>query len=374
MKCEICNKEVNGTKGLSIHLSKNHKEISMKNYYDKYLKKENEGKCYFCENNAIFFNLTKGYHKICNSKECLGKTRATGTYRFLMYKYNLSKDDSIKLMNERSLDRGKKIKNSLDKKLSENSNFHKEKSHQTKEYWIKRGLSEGDAINKAKEVIDNIHLKTWKKRRDNPELYKDINTSQIKYWIKKGYTKEEAKKKISERQRTFTFEKCIEKYGEVKGLEVWNEKQRRWSEKIEKKYKNGDFQKFKKDMTSTPENEIFDIVTEKLNIKEKSFYGKNQFYRTFKDIGRTFSYDFVYGKKVIEFNGDYWHCNPKFYNKNYFHKYLQMIAEEIWKNDEIKNDKIIEEGYDVLVIWENDYKNNKEKIVQDCIDFLNKKE
>ena len=82
MKCEICNKEFNNTKGLSLHLVQVHKfnKKDKKDYYDKYLKRNGEGNCYFCENESIFFNLTKGYHRICESKVCLGKTRSSGIF------------------------------------------------------------------------------------------------------------------------------------------------------------------------------------------------------------------------------------------------------------------------------------------------------
>ena len=228
MKCEICNNEVNGLKGLSIHLTKKHNNFNLKDYYDKYIKKNNEGKCYFCKNEAIFKGLTKGYDKICESKVCLGKTRATGTYEFLMYKYDLCKEDAIKMMNERANERGKKIKKSLDVELSKNINFHKEKSHQTKEYWLKRGFSEAESIKKAEEVMNMIHEKTWTKRREQPELYKDILPAQLGYWLKKGYSKEESKEKQKENQRTFTLEKCIIKYGEFEGVKKWNKRQQEW--------------------------------------------------------------------------------------------------------------------------------------------------
>ena len=87
-------------------------------------------------------------------------------------------------------------------------------------------------------------------------------------------------------------------------------------------------------------------------------------------MGRTFSYDFVCKNKVIEFNGDYWHCNPKKYNKNYFHKYLQLPAFDVWGRDKMKIDAIQEQGFDVLVIWESDYKQNREKVIQECIEFI----
>lgn len=376
MNCEICNKDCDDIRGLSIHLAKFHHLDNnyLKLYYDKYLKKEDEGKCYFCKEGTPFINMGIGYHKICGSKECLGKTRATGTYEFLMYKYGLSKDDAIKMVNDRALCRGIKIKDGLNKKYIDNNNFFKEKSQSSKEYWIKRGYSEEDAIIKTKEVINITNAKIWKKRRKYPELYQDVNTTQIGYWLKKGFTEEEAKLKIIERQKTFSLETCIAKYGEVKGLEIYNLRQKNWSEKIEKKYRNGDFQKFGKDPYSYDEIELFEMIIDRLNIKDNVHvhYGKSQFFRFFKNLGKTFSYDFVYNHKIIEFNGNYWHCNPKMYNSNYFNKHLQMFANEIWEKDKMRIDAITEKGYDVLIIWEDNYKQNKEKVIQECIDFIKK--
>jgi len=368
--CQICKKEVKDLKGLSVHLSKIHKmnKGDLKLYYDENLKKEN-GKCYFCDNEAIFKGITQGYHKICNSKECLGKTRATGTYQFLMYKYNLSEKDAINLMNKRAEERGKKIKNGLQKQFENNENFFKEKSRQCIEFWLKKGYSQEDAEVELKKSFDDIHIKTWKKRRKNPELYKDVNTTQIEYWLKKGYTKEESEEKIKERQKTFTIEKCKNKYGEKKGLKIWNERQINWSEKIESMYSRGLFVKFRKEPYSSDEIEMIEIISERLNINPK--YGRNQFYRYFREIKQTFAYDFEFNKKIIEFNGDYWHCNPQIYKEDFFNKHKKMTAKEIWNYDKIKNDAIMNDGYQVLVIWENEYKNNKDATIQKCIDFIN---
>jgi very-short-patch-repair endonuclease len=49
-----------------------------------------------------------------------------------------------------------------------------------------------------------------------------------------------------------------------------------------------------------------------------------------------------------------------------------MFAKDIWKYDKIKNDSILNLGFDVLVIWEKDYKTNKQLVIQQCIDFINK--
>jgi len=370
MKCKICDEEVNGTKGLSVHITKKH-EISKEEYYDKYISKEEKPKCYFCDNVAYFISLTNGYKKICSSKECLGKTRATGTYEFLMYKYGLTEEDAKKEQKRRANKRGKKIKESFDEKCENDKNFHKKRSHNTKEFWINKEFSEKDAIKKSEEVMNMIHKKTFQKFKDNPEKYDDIRTSQLKYWLKKGYKHEVAKQKLKERQNTFTLEKCIKKYGEKKGIKIYKDRQEKWSKLIEEKYNNGDFVKVSGSKYSKDEYQLMGKIINKMKLNENEFYSinnKNVFFR--KIDNNVYSYDFVYNKKIIEFNGDYWHCNPKLYDKNYYHKHRKMYANEIWEYDKLKQEKSLSIGYDFLVIWENEYKQNKEKTIQECIDFL----
>lgn len=43
------------------------------------------------------------------------------------------------------------------------------------------------------------------------------NATKIDYYLVRGYSEQDAKKALRERQRTFTLEKCIAKYGEEKG-------------------------------------------------------------------------------------------------------------------------------------------------------------
>jgi G:T-mismatch repair DNA endonuclease (very short patch repair protein) len=58
---------------------------------------------------------------------------------------------------------------------------------------------------------------------------------------------------------------------------------------------------------------------------------------------------------IIEFNGDYWHCNPLKYNGDYFHPHKKKTAKDIWNEDKIRVDKIKEYGYTLEVIWESDF-------------------
>jgi len=47
-------------------------------------------------------------------------------------------------------------------------------------------------------------------------------------------------------------------------------------------------------------------------------------------------------------------------------KYKNYKVSDKWKNDKERINIIKNNGYDVLIIWENDYKNDKEKITEMC--------
>lgn len=66
IKCSICEKECKNTRSLSGHIIYNH-DISIKDYYDKYIKKENEEICPSCGKKMKFFGIG-GYTKHCSRK------------------------------------------------------------------------------------------------------------------------------------------------------------------------------------------------------------------------------------------------------------------------------------------------------------------
>jgi G:T-mismatch repair DNA endonuclease (very short patch repair protein) len=69
---------------------------------------------------------------------------------------------------------------------------------------------------------------------------------------------------------------------------------------------------------------------------------------------------------VIEIHGDYWHCNPKIYKNGPINE-MQKAA---LRRDFCKKDKIEKAGFKRFVIWENDYKNNPEKVIKKTINFI----
>ena len=66
MKCAICGKELETITGLSNHL-RNHSNITSKEYYDTYLRKDGDGVCPVCGKPTSFIGL-RGYKTHCSQK------------------------------------------------------------------------------------------------------------------------------------------------------------------------------------------------------------------------------------------------------------------------------------------------------------------
>lgn len=80
---------------------------------------------------------------------------------------------------------------------------------------------------------EEIKRKAAKNRADN-----NGNTTTIEYWLKKtSGDMEKAKALLKERQTTFSLEKCITKFGEEKGFELFLKRQEKWLNTLSNKSK-----------------------------------------------------------------------------------------------------------------------------------------
>ena len=61
---------------------------------------------------------------------------------------------------------------------------------------------------------------------------------------------------------------------------------------------------------------------------------------------------------IIETHGDYWHCNPEIYTNGPMYKTQKINIER----DARKAPYIKSRGYNLIIIWENDFYNNLEKV------------
>jgi len=93
-------------------------------------------------------------------------------------------------------------------------------------FMVKFGISYDEAVvmrdAKQKERSRKAHAN--KSKSD----YRLKSPRCVEYWIKKGCTETEALNKVSEHQSTFSLIKCVEKYGELEGTRVWEQRQINW--------------------------------------------------------------------------------------------------------------------------------------------------
>lgn len=216
------------------------------------------------------------------------------------------------------------------------------------EFWIVRG--------KTKEDYEAF---IEKERQKAPFREKPCT---IEYYTKRGYSEEEAKKIISTKTISNGLDFYIKKYGEEEGPKRYEERIKKWSYKL-----------FQGRKTSSVANDFISEILSDSQINEDDFlYGDNE-YRFYSPEDRKI-YDFdllnIVNNRVIEFNGDYWHCNPSIYSNDYYNKVKKKNAQEIWDYDKRKIEIIKKHGFEVLVIWEYDYVNNHDEILKKAKEFL----
>ena len=235
-------------------------------------------------------------------------------------------------------------------------------------FWMNKGYSE----NEAKDTISKNQIESAKK----VDFEKRLLPSNIEYWIEKGFNYEQSKKLVSEKQTTFSLDICIQKYGEKEGKKKFTERQNKWLNSL---ITNGNlvigYSKISQD--------LFYELLENYEIEERNeiyFATHNKEFKLNKceNEGGIWLYDFTdtKNKRIIEFHGDMYHGNPNKYKAgDYPHPFRKNItAQEMWSKDKRKLDVANKEGYEVLVIWDSEYRwGNKQEIINKCISFINKK-
>lgn len=236
-----------------------------------------------------------------------------------------------------------------------------------KEYWIKKGYTE----NEANELANKTKSQNNRKGANNSRLSTVRKASSkrcVEYYIARGFSPGEAEDLQSNSQKLFSKEICIKKYGEIKGIQVWQARQDDWQTKLNAKSPEEKARinraKLSKGITVSK--------AEKMIVEKLSTLGiipKTQF-TILENNKKQFVYDIMYNNKIIEYNGDFWHLNPAMYSENFVNPRTKMIAKDKWKYDEYKIQFAQDQGFQVMVVWESEFKENKEKVIEQCIKFL----
>jgi len=255
-------------------------------------------------------------------------------------------------------DRGLTISEAIDKIKSQRPH--------NKKYWLNLGYSDSESKQLAADHQSNAGKVFSELLKKNPSDYAEKINTKLEYWMAKGFNKEDATEMLKNRQTTFSLDKCIEKYGKEKGQQVFYRRQKKWLASLHENFiREGDG----RSPSSQFANSIIQAICSRLQIQVPT---KEKYIRD-KSTGMAYSYDFTLKqkRKIIEFNGDYWHCNPAIYEAEYFNKSKKKTAQEIWDHDQVKIELAERKGYQVLIIWESDWNDDPNRTVERCLDFLN---
>lgn len=264
--------------------------------------------------------------------------------------------------------RGRCDKKTIEKKIGKENvdYFFRKNSVFCKEYWTSRGYSIEEAI----EHIKKIQSENSKKGKSDTEKNRKSSWRCPEYWVKVcGCTITEAKEIISKKQSFFSKEKCIEKYGNDEGLKIWEERQKKWQESL---HKSGNLHVG----YSKISQELFDFILKYYDKEELDyvFYAKKNHEYSIRCDNMNYIYDFtdLNRRKIIEFQGDIYHGNPMIFNENDMPNPFKKdkTCKNLWEYDEKKKQIAEKNGFEIIQIWENDYRKNKKEIIKILIKFL----
>lgn len=255
-------------------------------------------------------------------------------------------------------------------------------------YGEKVGTERWDSYCK-KQALTNTFEYKHKKYGMTEDEFNDYNKSRavtLENMIQR-YGTEDGTKRYNEYCVRQSYAGCskeyfIEKYGEEVGLLEWERVCSRKSHSlksfIDRYGENEGIIKYKsfwdnRELTSSTYskqsqelfNRIYDILP--VELKNSTYYGThNKEFGKYDDVNKLYYfYDFVINdiKFCVEYNGDYWHGNPKKYSGDDVLAIRNKKYDEIWKFDKEKVSFLQNLGYDVIVIWESDYVENPERII-----------
>lgn len=189
-------------------------------------------------------------------------------------------------------------------------------------------------------------------RNNNKELFK----TNIEYWLDQCDGDIEQAQQEYTKFQTRDLDYFVNKHGEEEGHNKHRQKIERWINSIPcinfSVVSQLLFDEIMEKYKYNPE----DIYYATYDRKDMALYENKEFrlktdtsfvMPDFIDLGK---------KKIIEFDGDYWHSESKVNPQREYNR----------------EQAIIKKGYTIKHVREQDYKQNKEKVIQECLDFLNK--
>lgn len=198
-----------------------------------------------------------------------------------------------------------------------------------------------------------------------------------------GFTTEDFEQYNQDRAQTLTA--MIRRHGEEEGLTRWNDyvERQRFTTSLEyfveryglidgtEKYTNFcQKRRFQEVNTSRKEDELYALLRSELKdetLKQSVCIDIRVDFGPF-DIGS------IEKRRLIEFYGTYWHCDPRKYLAEDIHPTRQKPARTIWSRDQAKRTFATNRGYRIFIVWEADYDQDKDQVISSIAEWWKKKD
>lgn len=329
----------------------------------------------FNDNESIIIDLVLNFEKDFINRYNIIKSNPSSSWEYYKARYaDNAKNKFLDYKSKKSLNAKRNFKN-------------------CPEYWLMQGLS----IKSSEEL--SLEVQKTRAQKAKSVLIGRIGPRSIDYWISKGYSVEDSKFRVYEIQRrdaewfkvkygdeigNYEFEKTIQKR-----LTTWysrseesrksvNQSRGRTYHQLVTQYGLDIANNIIRSRTSlsTPISQESKDFFEKLdkllptNLSVKSITGYKGPERWFNIGGKFYFVDYIIGNVIIEYNGSYWHADPRLFEEEDWHSGTKKQVKEIWNYDRSKLDDISKLGYNILGIWSLDVKDNIHKQLTKCKEFI----
>lgn len=306
--CKICGKELK-----TMHHLQKHK-ITAKDYYDKYIKTENEGKCLNCGNDTKYISLLQGYRHFC----CC---RCNVEYNELGAKFgeeNVSKRKEVRLKISKAIKN--RISDSIEYKNKLLSNINEEKVKLKRKIHMTETKNSVEYKTKCAEKITNKYEKQGLKLRiiETNNEYKRCECLECNsiFTIKNNlfYVRKRLGEKI-----------CLNCNPVIKNF---SRKEKTLSNYIKEIYKG----------------KIIENDTNELNGKELDIWLPEK-------------------RIAFEFDGSYWHRDERCFEKQLKNELFRNETNKIHERDRLKDDLCKCKNIKLIRIKEYDWDNDRQTML-----------
>jgi hypothetical protein len=357
-------------------------EFIVDNYYDAFKEKiktvsASRIKLYMLgiepQSTKIKYYTDRGWSEK-DSKEKLRSRQSTMSIVSVMKTHKCDEAKAKSILNER-IERGVNTLKSKPLEVLNEINKAKGKSLR-REHWLSKINPHTGKLyteNEATAALSRRQAKgfnnMWAAVKNGRRIY--ISNTMLEYYLQKTNDISEAKKLLSERQATFTLEKCVAKYGEEEGYRIWKARQETWLETLSKK---SDEEKLDILIRKTTRSKRYSKEANRFILKlldslgidpdcPTVYFADREKFLWFKseDKQRIFFYDLVIShlNLVVEYNGSKFHPNPKILNtaelwNKWVNPITKLSAQRQHENDKLKLSLANSKYKHVFEVWDTD--------------------